>query len=258
LAQAQYDPESIRKLFDDMASTYGHVNLISSFGFTARWRHKVVAGLPLASADFIVDLMSGMGELWRSLATQLPASARVVGIGISPEMARRTHRKWHFPVEVRVEDVLEWDPQPGIADVVVLSFGLKTFDREQQRRLAQTVSQLLKPGAVYSIIEISVPPYLPLRAAYMFYLKWVIPLVGRLLLGDPDCYRMLGLYTQAFENANHFAVCLREAGLEAITESYFFGCATGVRGVKPSLNSGQALATGECSGDTRREVLGFG
>jgi len=99
LAQAQYDPESIRKLFDDMASTYGHVNLISSFGFTARWRHKVVAGLPLASADFIVDLMSGMGELWRSLATQLPASARVVGIGISPEMARRTHRKWHFPVE---------------------------------------------------------------------------------------------------------------------------------------------------------------
>ncbi len=216
-----------------MASTYGHVNLLSSFGFTARWRHQVVKELPLASADYVVDLMSGMGELWRSLATALPASARVVGVDISPEMARRTHREWHFPVEVRVEDVLEWDAQPGIADIVVSSFGLKTFDREQQKRLAQTVAQLLKPGGAYSFVEISVPPSLLLRSAYMFYLKWVIPLVGRLLLGNPDCYRMLGLYTQAFENAKHFAVCLRQAGLEAVTVSYFFGCATGVRGIKP-------------------------
>ena len=190
-------------------------------------------GLPLASADYVVDLMSGMGDLWRSLATALPASARVVGVDISPEMARRTHREWHFPVEVRVEDVLEWQPESGLADIVVSSFGLKTFDREQQRRLAHTVAQLLKPGGAYSFVEISVPPYLLLRAAYMFYLKLVIPFVGRVLLGNPDSYRMLGLYTQAFKNANYFAGCLREAGLEAVTDSYFFGCATGVRGIKP-------------------------
>jgi ubiquinone/menaquinone biosynthesis C-methylase UbiE len=78
-----------------------------------------------------------------------------------------------------------------------------------------------------------VPPLLPLRAAYMFYLKWVIPLIGRLLLGNPDCYRMLGVYTQAFGNATHFAGCLRKAGLEVDPVSYFFGCATGVRGRKP-------------------------
>jgi ubiquinone/menaquinone biosynthesis C-methylase UbiE len=231
--QARYDPESIRTLFDDMASTYGHVNLISSFGFTARWRNQAVAGLPLASADCVVDLMSGMGELWRSLATTLPASARVVGIDISPEMVRRTHREWHFPVEVYVEDVLTWDPPSALADAVVSSFGLKTFDREQQRRLARTVAQLLKPGGTYSFVEISVPPMLPLRAAYMFYLKWLIPLVGRLLLGNPDSYRMLGVYTEAFDNATHFAACLREAGLEVAPVSYFFGCATGVRGIKP-------------------------
>jgi demethylmenaquinone methyltransferase/2-methoxy-6-polyprenyl-1,4-benzoquinol methylase len=67
----------------------------------------------------------------------------------------------------------------------------------------------------------------------MFYLKWLIPLVGRLLLGNPDSYRMLGVYTQAFDNAMHFAACLREAGLEVAPVSYFFGCATGVRGIKP-------------------------
>jgi ubiquinone/menaquinone biosynthesis C-methylase UbiE len=233
LAQARYDPASIQALFDDMASTYGHVNLISSFGFAARWRHQVVAGLPLASADCIFDLMSGMGELWRSLAMTLPASARVVGVDISPEMAGRALRKWHFSVEVRVTDVLAWDPESATADVVVSSFGLKTFDRGQQMRLANIVALLLKPGGTCSFVEVSVPPFLPLRAAYMFYLKWLIPVVGRVLLGNPDSYRMLAVYTQAFGNVTHFANCLREAGLEVVPVSYFFGCATGVRGIKP-------------------------
>jgi ubiquinone/menaquinone biosynthesis C-methylase UbiE len=57
--QAPYDSEWIRTLFDDMASTYGYVNLIASFGFSARWRYQAVAELPLASADCVVDLMSG-------------------------------------------------------------------------------------------------------------------------------------------------------------------------------------------------------
>jgi ubiquinone/menaquinone biosynthesis C-methylase UbiE len=105
--------------------------------------------------------------------------------------------------------------------------------REQQRRLAQTVAHLLKPGGAYSFVEISVPPFLPLRAAFMFYLTRLIPLIGRLLLGNPDSYRMLGVYTQAFDNATHFAGCLREAGLAVVPVSYLFGCATGVRGIKP-------------------------
>jgi ubiquinone/menaquinone biosynthesis C-methylase UbiE len=233
LALARYDPESIRKLFDDMASTYGHVNLISSFGFTARWRRQAVAALPLASADCVVDLMSGMGELWCSLAAELHPSARVVGVDISPEMAGRAQRDWQFQVEVCVADVLTWNPPSGQADVVVSSFGLKTFDRDQQQRLAHRIAHLLKPGGSYSLIEISVPPFAPLRAAYMFYLNWLIPLVGRALLGNPQCYRMLGRYTQAFGNVTHFEGCLRAAGLEVEPVSYFYGCATGVRGIKP-------------------------
>jgi ubiquinone/menaquinone biosynthesis methyltransferase len=233
LEEAKYDPESVRSLFDEMASTYGYVNLLSSFGFTARWRHQAVTDLPLASASCVVDLMSGMGELWRSLSRVLPASARVVGVDFSPEMTRRARKAWHFAVDITVADVLQWDAMPSSADAVVCSFGLKTFDRDQQQRLASTVARLLKPGGVYSFIEISVPSFPPLRMAYMFYLKWIIPLVGRMLLGNPECYRMLGVYTQAFGNAAHFASCLKNAGLEGTAVSYFFGCATGVRGTKP-------------------------
>jgi ubiquinone/menaquinone biosynthesis C-methylase UbiE len=228
-----------------MASTYGYVNLISSFGFTARWRDQAVDGLPLRTADCVVDLMSGMGELWRSLSKALPASARVIGVDLSPEMARRTRREWRFPCEVSVADVLEWETPSEFADVVVSSFGLKTFDREQQRLLAHKVAQLLKAGGSYSFVEISVPPFLPLRSVYMFYLKRLIPLFGRMLLGNPNCYRMLGVYTEAFDNTSHFASCLREAGLEVVLVSHFFGCATGVRGFKPRAAQPQVHTPGE-------------
>ena len=219
-----------------MASTYGYVNLVSSFGFTARWRQQAVDGLPLQTAESVVDLMSGMGELWCSLSKALPASARLVGVDLSPEMARRTRREWNFQCEICVADVLAWEAPSGFADVVVSSFGIKTFDHEQQKLLAHKVAQLLKAGGSYSFVEISVPPFLPLRSVYMFYLKRLIPIIGRMLLGNPDCYRMLGVYTEAFDNASHFATCLRKTGLEAVMVSHFFGCATGVRGFKPRSN----------------------
>ena len=223
-----------------MASTYGYVNLVSSFGFTARWRRQVVDGLPLTSANSVVDLMSGMGELWRSLAGGLPPSCHVLGVDLSQEMTRRARRHWPFDVDVLQQDVLDWNAEESSADIVVSSFGLKTFDREQQQRLAHVVAKLLRPGGTYSFIEISVPTFAPLRAAYLFYLKAVIPVIGRLLLGNPACYRMLGAYTEAFGDASHFAGCLKQAGLEASTVSYFFGCATGVRGFKRAAAVGES------------------
>jgi demethylmenaquinone methyltransferase/2-methoxy-6-polyprenyl-1,4-benzoquinol methylase len=150
-------------------------------------------------------------------------------------MTKRVRRDWPFVADVLVADVLAIESESLRADVVVSSFGLKTFSAEQQERLAHKVAQILKPGGSYSFVEISVPPSRLLRPIYMFYLKRVIPLIGRLMLGDPSCYRMLGVYTEAFGNAHHFATYLRAAGLEARETSLFFGCATGVRGIKPAV-----------------------
>ena len=71
-----------------------------------------------------------------------------------------------------------------------------------------------------------------LRLLYLFYLNRIIPWVGRLFLGNPANYRMLGIYTQQFGNCKYFAECLREQRMQVTKVSDFFGCATGVRGYK--------------------------
>ena len=40
-------------------------------------------------------------------------------------------------------------------------------------------------------MEVSVPPSAVLRKLYMFYVRRVIPLIGLLLLGKPENYRLL-------------------------------------------------------------------
>src|SRR4029078_9311903 len=95
------------------------------------------------------DMSGGVGELWRSLARVLPGSARVLAIDISPGMAGRAKRRQPFVLDVKIGHALREEVHSQLADAVVCSFGLKTFDAEQQRRLAFKVAQILKPGGEY-------------------------------------------------------------------------------------------------------------
>jgi demethylmenaquinone methyltransferase/2-methoxy-6-polyprenyl-1,4-benzoquinol methylase len=95
------------------------------------------------------------------------------------------------------------------------------------------VARLLRPGGTFTFVEISVPRAPVLRPLYLAYLRRVIPVVGRLFLGNPANYRLLGAYTAGFGDCRHFVDCLRSAGLDAEFHSYLFGCATGVTGHRP-------------------------
>lgn len=232
----RYDPAAVRDLFNEMSATYGIVNFISSFGFTLRWRNQALRNIPVAETSHVVDLMSGMNELCRSLSHHASPKLQVTAVDISPEMVHRARNDWPFHVEAKIEDVLTWHFEPDSADAVISSFGLKTFDRDQQMQLARIVASLLRPGGDFSFVEVSVPQARILRWLYMFYLGRIIPWIGRLFLGDPTNYRMLGIYTQDFGTCQHFAECLQQQGLQVSTVRYFFGCATGVRGIKPLLD----------------------
>ena len=73
----------------------------------------------------------------------------------------------------------------------------------------------------------------------MFYLKHIVPLIGFVLLGNPSNYRMLGVYTSAFKNCETAGKRFVESGLCVEFKSYFFGCATGIVGYKPSSKETQ-------------------
>ena len=117
-------------------------------------------------------------------------------------------------------------------DFVICAFGLKTFNNEQLAILASEIKRILKVGGQFSFIEVSTPNNKILRTLYGFYLGRVIPVLGRLLLGNPTEYKMLWRYTKNFENAKLATEIFKMFGLKTEYKSYFYNCATGFSGYK--------------------------
>lgn len=228
-----YHPSFVMRLFDEMSHTYGIVNYISSFGFAERWRRQCARKLLLPAGAVVLDLMSGMGEMWPSLFKVAGGKLKLTAVELSHEMCKRARPNCQrYAADLLQTNALALPIADGSVDAVVSAFGLKTFSAAQKQQLAKEIFRVLKPGGQFSLVEISTPEPRWLKLPYMLYIKRVIPLVGRLFMGNPDNYRMLGVYTERFGNAATTCRYMQEAGLDARFERYFFGCASGVTGIK--------------------------
>lgn len=236
-SEDNYSPIVVKDLFNEMSYTYGLVNLVASFGFTAIWRKICTSKVPSRNNARVVDLMTGMGELYPSLARKFRSIDRLVAIDFSSEMcksAKKNSIRWpSLHCDVIEVDALQSKLQSSETDYVFCSFGLKTLSKKQQEILAKEVARILRPGGHFSFIEISVPKHKGLRLLFLLYLRIFIPIIGRLFLGNPSNYRMLAVYTEDFESSDFFLKCLQKENLITNFYDHFFGCATGVFGSKP-------------------------
>ena len=230
-----YQPAYVKGLFNGMSNSYERMNMITSFGFSMRWRRQFIKRVDSQNSKTIIDLLTGLGEMWTVLKSECPG-ARITALDFSEEMVKRAteknNKQFGNSIDLRLEDILENSLPSDHFDLVVCAFGLKTFSEEQLERLSFEVHRILKSGGQFSFIEVSVPPNRLLAGLYGFYLGKVIPLLGWLFLGNPEEYRMLWKYTTLFENAKSAAEIFKTSGLETVYSSYFFGCASGFYGRK--------------------------
>mgnify|MGYP001358351184 CR=1 FL=1 len=239
-----YDPQFVKRVFDRCSRRYILFSTICSMGFTERWRRQCVEALGLGDApgQSGFDLMAGTGEVWPHLLRRHPHIGSITAVDISSGMHRhameRLHRDRSHRIAFIEDDVLASNLPSGTADFVLATFGLKTFNEAQQRRLAELTVRLLRPGGRFSFIEASDPEGWFLRPLYRFHLHRVLPMIERFFLRGAQDFAMIGTYCSNFGDAGAFAAMLREAGLTAEYRRYFFGCATGVSGSKPALPPG--------------------
>ncbi|MES2838149.1 MAG: class I SAM-dependent methyltransferase [Bacteroidota bacterium] len=231
-----YSPEYIKDLFNKMSSSYERMNYITSFGFSIRWRRKFLSSFNQTNHKAeIIDLLTGMGETWSATKNRLPNS-NITVLDFSEGMLRYARQKnsvkFNNEIIILQQDILKNKLQSNHYDFVTCAFGLKTFNAEQLSVLATETKRILKVGGQFSYIEVSKPEYKILKLLYGFYLGKVIPILGKILLGNPEEYKMLWKYTNEFNNAKKATEIFSNAGLKTKFKSYFFGCATGFYGIK--------------------------
>jgi len=223
----------IKGLFDEMSKTYGVVNILSSLGFAYLWRRQTVSSIS-SDATRICDLMAGGAECLSHIKRRFGTGSEVFLVDWSESMCNRAdstiRRKGHRKCTVANASALSLPVGNQCFDAVVSTFGLKTLSSEEIGGLAKEVRRVLKPGGSVSILEFSMPPNPFVRFFFGIYVKFYVPLLGWVLLGNPDNYRMLWRYTKKFNNCQETLMAFRKEGFEVCYKSRFFGSATQIIG----------------------------
>jgi demethylmenaquinone methyltransferase/2-methoxy-6-polyprenyl-1,4-benzoquinol methylase len=243
--QEIYDPGFVKDLFDRCSTAYRFWSQIASFGFVWLWRRQCIDALPVFDTANAAgaDLMTGTGECWSYLLKRRPGIRSITAVDISTGMIERAigrlHQSRRQNITVLNADLFRADLPASSFDFVICVFGMKTFNRDQHRLFARELARILKPGGVFSLVEASDPKGWMLRPVYLFYLNRFLPLIEQHMLRGAKDFSMLGVYARNFGDCREIRDFVASEGLEAEYVSYFFGCATGVRGKKPK---GEALS----------------
>lgn len=231
-----YNTKYVEHLFNKMSASYENVNYLTSFGFSKKWRNQCVKSLHIHKEAKVVDLMTGIGECWNPILKNINENGKLISLDISSEMVKRAtqkrkkHKKYH--IELLHENVFKNSIPKYSIDFVISGFGVKTFNEKQIANLAKEIYLMLKEKGGFSMIEVSVPENRFLRFIYMRYVKYVIPIFGLIFLGNPETYKMLGIYTSKFQNFKRAQEIFELQGFDVKYKSHFFGCASSIYGFK--------------------------
>jgi demethylmenaquinone methyltransferase/2-methoxy-6-polyprenyl-1,4-benzoquinol methylase len=105
-------------------------------------------------------------------------------------------------------------PLPANAvDVITMSFGSRNVPDYEAALVEMT--RVLKPGGEALILEFSLPPQ-PIRTPYLWYLRAILPRLGRWLSGHDTAYTYLNKTIESFPYGAAFEQKLYAAGFSSV------------------------------------------
>lgn len=202
-------------LFNRIAGRYQLLNTILSFGLDVRWRRKAVDSLGLKAGDRLLDVGVGPGKM-----IEQTHSTDAVKIGIDPE--RKMMKIGKHLNFLRVQGIAENLPfKRSSFNRLTAAFSVRNF--KDRHSAFSEFFRVISTGGRGAVLEMSQPvDSLPGRIAN-WYLRNVVPIVGRLISGDAIAYTYLSRSVIAFPAPDKIVSELQSAGFINVTSKRLFG-----------------------------------
>jgi demethylmenaquinone methyltransferase/2-methoxy-6-polyprenyl-1,4-benzoquinol methylase len=176
--------ERVQDLFGTIASRYDLINDLQSFGLHRLWKNKLVKLAAPQSSDSALDVCCGTGDIALRFA---PLVREVTGFDFSEPMLQvARNRAARIPAAAAVKfiqgDALRLPFSDCQFDIVTIGYGLRNLS--DFNRGLEELWRVLKPGGRLLILDFGKPENRCWRWAYFQYLRWLVPLFGRIFCGN--------------------------------------------------------------------------
>ncbi len=212
----------VRGMFHAIAPSYDFLNHLLSLNLDKRWRRKAVERLNwerIPDGRYL-DLCAGTLDLAATLARQPGFRGVVIGSDFVPRMLRLGRGKADR-IESVAADALNLPHPAATFDGATVGFGVRNLmDLDAGLREA---ARVLKPGARYVILEMSIPSWQPLRGIFLLYFRHVLPNIGRLVSHHSNAYTWLPESVLAFPEPKALAERMTRAGFRDVSYSLLLG-----------------------------------
>lgn len=205
--------EEVAEMFNSISGRYDFLNHFLSLGIDKLWRKRAVKELKEVNPKRILDIATGTGDFAISDLRLKPEE--VIGIDISQGMLdvgieKMKKKKVDHIVRMELGDSEALRFDDDYFDGITVGFGVRNF--ENLERGLTDMLRVLRPGGKAIILEFSKPKKFPVKQAFGFYSKRVIPLLGRSISKDKRAYTYLPESVAAFPEGEDFMAILRKVG----------------------------------------------
>ncbi|MBI5799824.1 MAG: ubiquinone/menaquinone biosynthesis methyltransferase [Verrucomicrobia bacterium] len=187
--------ERVNDLFAAIAPRYDLINDLQSFGLHRWWKRRLLRLAAVQPGESALDLCCGTGDVAFALAA---AGAQVTGLDFSAPMlavaeARKVKGKRQkakvgepaLPVFVQ-GDALHTPFPVAHFDIVTISYGLRNLASVDDG--LREMWRVLKPGGRLLVLDFGKPDNAAWRGAYFAYLRFAVPVFGRVFCQNAAAY----------------------------------------------------------------------
>ncbi|MDH5602653.1 MAG: bifunctional demethylmenaquinone methyltransferase/2-methoxy-6-polyprenyl-1,4-benzoquinol methylase UbiE [Cyclobacteriaceae bacterium] len=210
--------EQVAEMFNNISRKYDFLNHFLSLGIDVYWRKKAIGMLSKSKPGRILDIATGTGD-FALMALRLHPK-EVIGIDISDgmlEVGKEKILKKGLEHVIRLEkgDSENIHFEDNSFDASIVAFGVRNF--ENLEKGLKEIHRVLRPGAMFIVLEFSKPRIFPFKQIYAFYFKYILPKIGNSISKDTAAYSYLPESVRAFPDGNEFIEKLKEAGFKNTT-----------------------------------------
>lgn len=211
----------VEDLFATIAPRYDLINDLQSFGLHRRWKRRLLNLAGFRRGEVALDLCCGTGDVAFEFAQ---TGGRVVGIDFSGPMLKvAATRRVSVAPKIQQQngrlhfvrgDTMQIPFADEVFDVVTIAYGMRNL-RDYWGGLME-MSRVLKPGGRALALDFGKPKNALWRGIYLAYLRWFVPVFGRVYCRDAQTYGYILESLKYYPGQRGVAAAMAELGYEQV------------------------------------------